>query len=264
MRRRAAWIAIAALLSTTALEVVSLSPAAQSVLGIPQGQGISSFDFYGVHLRITGGYANSAWTVLNFSGMPPKQIPGAVSLQDQFGLQYPGEEANNNDKGSLAVGFRPASLVTAVAGLRFTLTFSVFDPDTELYPHNLPMASGTILFDRGTDLLTAAPGRIGAGEVTFRSVRYGGRALYVAFAVKGIDVIGGFDGGEVSRPAGPGLDVTLVPGAGGPAQHMWMRHQVSGDVTSIQAMATLVDPGPYSLVLSLKGVGILERTLMVP
>jgi len=244
MSRRTAWIAIGALLCISTAEAVWVSPAAQSVLGLPQMQGTSSFDVYGIHLRITGGYANSAWTVLNFSGMPPKETPGAVSIQDQFGMQYSGEDAYNNDRGSTAIGFKPANLVTAVAGLQFTLMFSVFDPDTELHPHSLQVASGTILFDRGTDLLTPAPGRIGAGEVTFGSVRFGGRALYVAFAVKGIDVIGGFDSGEVSRPAAPGLDVALVPGAGGLQQHMWMRHQVSGNVTSIQAMATLVEPVP--------------------
>jgi hypothetical protein len=38
---------------------------------------------------------------------------------------------------------------------------------------------------------------------------------------------------------------------------------VSGATTEIRAMATLVDPGACSLVLSIKGVGSLERSIVV-
>src|SRR5256885_4013702 len=167
------WTAIAALVVAMTLEAVWVSPAAQDALGIARPQLTGSFEICGLHLHLKDAYADSAWTVLTFSGMPPKMVTGGV-LWDQLGYPYPGEVARNNDAGDIAMGFKAANPLVALAGLRFTMTMTACDPDPEHHGRSVAVAQGSVVFDRGSPLPAPAPGRLGDGEITFESVRYGG------------------------------------------------------------------------------------------
>ena len=255
------WTAIAALVVAMTLEAVWVSPAAQDALGIARPRLTGSFEICGLHLHLKDAYADSAWTVLTFSGMPPKMVTGGV-LWDQFGYPYPGELARNNDAGDIAMGFKAANPLVALAGLRFTMTMTACDPDPEHHGRSVAVAQGSVVFDRGSPLPAPAPGRLGDGEITFESVRYGGGVLALGLRTSGIRVTGGWCCGEVYGWLVPSIEVRLIPNLGGSAQSMPYRTQTSGDATEVHVIAMLVTPGPYTLEVSL-GQATLERTIVV-
>ena len=261
MRRLMTWAAIAGLVAAMMLEAVWVSPAAQDALGIAHPRLTGSFEICGLHLRIKDAYADSAWTVLTLSGMPPKMTTIGV-LWDQFGSMYPGELAHNNDAGDMAIAFKPANPLAALAGLRFTVTMTECDPDPERQDRSVAVAEGSVLLDRGTSLNPPVPGRLGDGEVTLQSVRYGGGVLSLGLQTSGIRVTGGWCCGEVYGWLVPSLAVRLISNLDGSAQEMWYRAEPSGDTTEVHAIAMLVTPGSYTVEVSL-GQASMQRTIVV-
>lgn len=256
----AATVLVAALLTTWA--VLYFSPSAARTIGIGTGSldTPQSFTYDGFKIRLAGDYADSYNTVVDLTGAPPGMVFGSTYLTDQFGNIYPQEDAEQNNTGDMALSYKAANWLTAATGMRYTLNVERVSNTTVTGVSRL---RGTVLFNAAPRLQTPTPGSFGNGTVTFSEVRYGERVVAVRFDVHGVSVVGGYQPSEASVKPRPGLEVQLVPLVGGAAKTMRYHKFVSGDVTQVQAIAMLVDPGPYTLNLSLEHVAELQRTLTV-
>jgi hypothetical protein len=257
-------VAVVVLLATplVAWAVLYLSPSAADAIGIGIGRTdtAQSFTFNGYTVQLAGAYADSFNTVIDLKGAPPEVVFGATYLNDQFGNLYPEENAEHGKAGDMALSYKPATWLTAVTGMRYTLTIKQ-PSDTSATRTSTLM--GSVHFNTAPRLQIPASGSFANGEVTFIDARYGAQVVAVGFEVRGVSVVGGYPPSEASVKPRPSLDVRLAPIDGGPAKNMPYRASVSGDVTQVHAIAMLVDPGTYSLVLSLEGVANLRRMLVV-
>jgi hypothetical protein len=259
-------IAVAALVLVAAplvaWVVLYLSPSAASAIGIGSGStdANQSVTFNGFKIQLAGAYADSFSTVIDIKGAPPDVVFGRTYLTDQFGNMYPEENAEPSKTGDMALSYKPATWLTAVSGMRYTLNVEQPSDTTVTRGSSL---KGTVLFDTAPRLQIPRSGSFGNGTVTFFEARYGARVVAVRFEVRGVDVVGGYPPSEANPKARPSLNVRLASIDGGPAKNMQYRTSVSGDITQVHAIAMLVDPGTYSMTLSLEGVGDLQRTLVV-
>ena len=257
-------IAVVVLLATplVAWAVLYLSPSAADAIGIGIGRTDTpqSFTFNGYTVQLAGAYADSFNTVIDLKGAPPGVVFGATYLNDQFGNLYPEENAEASKAGDMALNYKTAAWLTTVAGMRYTLTIEQSSDNAVTRTSTL---KGTVHFDTAPRLQIPASGSFANGEVTFIDARYGAHVVAIGFEVRGVSVIGGYPPSEASVKPRPSLEVRLAPIDGGAAKNMPYRASVSGGVTQVHAIAMLVDPGTYSLVVSLEGVANLQRTLLV-
>lgn len=242
--------------------VLYFSPWVVSEFGVGalMTEATQSFTYDGYNVQLAGAYADSWSTVINLKASPPGMVFGRTYLTDQFGNMYPEEDGEPGSSGDMALSYKPATWLTAVTGMRYTLNVERVKDTTVVQVSKL---QGTVLFNRAPTLQAQLSGTFGPGTITFLEVRYGGRVVAVLFDVQGVSVVGGYLSGEASLPPRPGLEVQLVPVFGGAAKNMPYRTSVDGNVTHVHAVAMLVDPGEYTVILSIKGVARLERTLRV-
>jgi hypothetical protein len=257
-------IAVVVLLATplVAWAVLYLSPSAADAIGIGIGRTdtVQSFHFNGYTVQLAGAYADSFNTVIDLKGAPPGVVFGATYLNDQFGNLYPEENAEASKAGDMALNYKPATWLTTVAGMRYTLTITQPSDTSATRTSTL---KGIVRFNTAPRLQIPASGSFANGEVTFVDARYGAEVVAIGFEVRGVSVVRGYPPSEASVKPRPSLDVRLAPIDGGPTKNMPYRASVSGGVTQVHAIAMLVDPGTYSLVVSLEGVANLQRTLVV-
>lgn len=258
-----ATVASAVLVAALIAAVLYFSPSAARVVGIGTGNintSPESFTYDGFKIQLAGAYADSYSTVVDVKGAPSGVVFGGTYLTDQFANIYPQEDAEQNNTGDMALSYKPAMWLTAATGMRYTLNVERVSQTTVTGVLRL---SGIVLFNTARRLWTPTSGSFGNGTVTFSEVRYGARVVAVQFDVRGVSVVGGYPPSEASVKPRPRLQVRLVPFIGGAAKNMPYHTSVSGDVTQVHAIAMLVDPGTYTLTLSLEGVAELQRTLTV-
>jgi len=261
--KRAAIVAVVLLATPfVAWAVLYLSPSAADAIGTAIGRtdAAQSFHFNGYTVELAGAYADSFNTVIDLKGAPPGVVFGATYLNDQFGNLYPEENAEASKAGDMALNYKPATWLTTLAGMRYTLTIT---QPSDTSATRTSTVQGIVRFNTASRLQIPASGSFANGEVTFIDARYGAHVVAIGFEVRGVSVVGGYPPSEASVKPRPSLDVRLAPIDGGPAKNMPYRASVSGDVTQVHAIAMLVDPGIYSLVLSLEGAANLQRTLVV-
>jgi hypothetical protein len=263
-RASIAAVAMAALAAAllVAWNVPYFSPAAATWLGLGTGNPdtAQSFTFGSYTIQLAGAYADSQVTVINLKGGPPDSGFGRTYLTDQFGTRYEGVGGEGSSTGDMALSFQPASWLASLTGMGYTLSV---EQGSDVTVTRVSTLKGVVLLNTATKLQTPASDSFGNGRVTFFEARYGARVVAVRFEVRGVTVIGGYRPSEAAVTQTPSIQVQLAPLAGGAAKNMFYRSSVSGDVTQIYAIATLVDPGTYSVILSLQGVATLQRTLVV-
>jgi hypothetical protein len=242
--------------------VLYLSPSAADAIGIGTGStnANQSFTFNGFTIQLAGVYADSFSTVVHLKGAPPEIVFGRTYLNDQFGNTYPEDEAEPSTTGDMALSYKPATWLTAVTGMRYTLNIEHVSDTTVTGVSTL---KGIVVFNTAPRLELPASGSFGNGTVTFNEARYGARVVAVQFEIHGVSVVGGYPSSEASVKPRPSLEIRLAPLGGGAEKNVRYHTSVSGNVTHVHAIAMLVDPGTYSLILSLEGAAKLQRTLVV-
>ena len=230
----------------------------------------SSATSSGYTVQLVGVYADSIRTVVLFKTTPPAFTSSIMRLTDQFGTEYHmrGGEGNLNT-GDQAFEFEPASALTSVTGMRFTLTIDRLTPDQRTIPRPREVSGAWILKGvelprAGTKLVTPAQGSLGDGTVTFVEARYSGRVVLIRADVRGVSLEGnvGVEGPK-NKPV-PRFRVELTPVDGGRAAvggGGWSSS--SGSPAHVEALFYSVDPGTYKLNFVLAGAGTLTRTLVV-
>ena len=210
----------------------------------------SSFEAFGWHLTLTSAYADPSSTVLDFSGVPPKTIFGGV-IYDELGIAHQSDLARYDGRGNVANDFDRLGWQAGVFAMRYTLVLD-----------NRPVATFTVPPGGGSSFGAPAGGAFGTGSVEFSTIRYGGRAVFLDADFHGVDVVGGFECGEAPCLPSPGLEMQLVPADGGPSVGFASATPARGNDTVVHGVAMLVDPGAYTLILSL-GTEVLERSIVI-
>jgi opacity protein-like surface antigen len=210
----------------------------------------SSFEAFGWHLRLTSAYADPSSTVLDFSGVPPATIFGGV-LYDELGVAHQSYLARYDGRGNVANDFDRLGWQAGIIAMRYTLVLG-----------NRPVATFTVPPGGGSSFNAPPGGAFATGSVEFSTIRYGGRAVFVDVAFHGVDVVGGFECGEAACLASPGLEMQLIPAGGGAPIGLASATPARSNDTVVHGVAMLVDPGAYTLVLSL-GTALLERPVVI-
>ncbi len=225
----------------------------------------------GYKIRLLGGYADSARTVLLIHVDPPGRLalfPTTV-LTDQFGRSYDFRYGHGVLGGDEAVGFGPIGWPASRVGARLTLhvsrltAFPSDGNDTVVGSWNL---HGTLAVDEGKSLPEPRPARLGNLAFKFDSVQATPGALQVKMTVTGT---AGVDLGRVipdSLKGHPAFNMQLIDPGGEAVPWPGMESRQAGDRNSTQVTALWLRtaPGRYRLTMSYEGLGEFERQIDVP
>jgi hypothetical protein len=221
----------------------------------------------GYRVELIGGYADAIRTIVLLRVQPADRSVllwngTGVTLTDQFGrrLELKGGAADAQT-GEEVLEFEPISGPAASLGARLTLqaaTLMAFGATRDGLQGDWVLHA-TIALDESRALPAPGPGRLGTMTVTFTRVTATATALEVQLHVQG---------------GGPGALSRVVPDAlkGHPAfsLQLW-----APDGTQAQALTSGVDEasglvdtvwarsaaGVYRLVVSVEGIGTIERTI---
>ena len=287
--RRLPRLAIAATLLLLALPVtwgvLYLSPATAAALadasgpggfsseildnvGLGTGSGItaqsSSATSSGYRVQLVGVYADSIRTVILLRVQPGAMVSGFPRLRDQFGTTYEMRGAEGNlETGDEAMIFEPPSGLVSLTGLRFTLEMNEL---MNMSPHSVHggwTVKGVVLLNAVKHLAAPASGTLGRGTVTYIDARYGGRVVSIRAEVRGVSLAGEVPAANPGSKPTPRFDIKLMRPDGSLAQRLLSEWKSSSDVAELDATWVNIEPGTYSVILTLAGEGQLQRALVV-
>jgi len=222
----------------------------------------------GYRIRLLGGYADSARTVLLLHVDPPGGLVFRENvLTDQFGRSYRMRRGYaNTETGEQALTFEPLGWPDSRVGARLTVQISGLElPSKDRTVAGPWKLHGTLAVDKARDLPVPPPARLGDLGFKFDSVRVIPGALQIKITVTGaagVDLGRRIPDGLKGRPAfrmllvGPdGADVH------GPQQ---LEMGQADSRTQVSALWLRKAHGRYLLTVGYEGLGEFERPIDVP
>jgi hypothetical protein len=229
--------------------------------GLGSGTSVTAEDAAAVHsgvtVRLVGASADSIRTVLLVRISPADYNVVGATLSDQFGTSY--EELGGYGDlrtGDWALIFAPPSFAAAPLGMRFTLSLNIVRNGEGSVLPGAWRLNGTVLSHAGHTVAAPQSATIGQATVYFTPGTESDGVLQITAHVRGLspDQIG-----LSKNAASGGLTVTVSDSSGrqlhAPTE---LLGEPGGWAIDIIAYG-VTDHGRYTIVISIPGVGSVER-----
>jgi hypothetical protein len=235
--------------------------------GLGTGSSVTSLDAAatasGVTVHLIGASASPLRTVILYRVSPADYQPTVETLTDQFGTSYE-ERGGYGDMrtGDWALIFAPPSVLARPLGMRFTLTFTALDSGAGVVVGGKWVLSGTVLSQSGRNFVAPQPAVSGPMSISFTAGHEAAGVLELTAHLRGVteDQLGLSQKQTTSEAP---LTVTVLDSSGKQLEVAYgLTSEQGGFAIDITAFGAS-DHGAYTLRISVRGVGSVERTIVL-